>query len=107
MIVYFYKISLKTDPTQFYIGSTTSLSRRKCHHKKNVRNKVGKLYRCKLYEFIRANGGWDNFTFEKIYENDFTIKTSYMQYEQDLIDTHKPPLNTNRVLKLLKEKTPI
>ena len=33
---HFYKIFLKSDPAQFYIGSTYKLSSRKSHHKKNA-----------------------------------------------------------------------
>ena len=53
MKCYIYKIENNNDKDQFYIGSTLNLSRRKSHHKKNVRNRVGKLYWCKLYVYIR------------------------------------------------------
>ena len=66
MKCYIYRIQNNNDPEQFYIGSTLNLSRRKSHHKKNVKNRVGKLYWTKLYQYIREHGGWDNFTFTKI-----------------------------------------
>jgi len=92
--VYIYKIQNNHDESMFYIGSTLNLSRRKSHHKKNVKNKVGKLYWCKLYQYIRNNGGWDNFTFTKLYEKDIECITDGTCYEQSIIDNLKPPLNS-------------
>ena len=61
MKYYIYKIIGKNNNEEFYIGSTNNFSARKSHHKKNVNNKVGKKYWCKLYQYIRANGNWENF----------------------------------------------
>ena len=77
-----------------YIGSSVNFSRRRSQHKKNVNNKVGKLYRTKLYRFIRHFGGWDNFDMEILEEypcdNDMEAKAK----EQYYIDLHKPELNS-------------
>jgi len=94
MKCYIYKIENNTDKDQFYIGSTLNLSRRKSHHKKNVRNRVGKLYWCKLYVYIRNNGGWDNFTFTKLHEVDILLLSKCKEFEQSIIDELKPPLNS-------------
>lgn len=94
MKCYIYKIQNNNDPNEFYIGSTLNLSRRKSHHKKNVTNKRGKLYWCKLYKYIRDNGGWDNFTFSKIHEMDVESLTFCVQEEQAIINILKPTLNT-------------
>ena len=94
MKCYIYKIQDNNNIDQFYIGSTLNLSRRKSHHKKNVRNKVGKLYWCKLYVYIRNNGGWDAFTFSKINEIEISCLTDGTCFEQSIIDELKPPLNS-------------
>jgi len=94
MKCYIYKIEDKNDSDQFYIGSTLNLSRRKSHHKKNVKNKVGKLYWCKLYVYIRKQGGWDNFTFTKIHEFEIDSICDGTREEQAIINILKPPLNT-------------
>ena len=94
MKFYIYKISEILDPTQFYIGSTVNLSRRKSHHKKNVTNKCGKLYWCKIYVYIRSKGGWINFKFEKIHEIDINIPSEGTNEEQAIIDLLKPTLNS-------------
>ena len=94
MKYYIYKISNNNDNKEFYIGSTKNLSRRKSHHKKNVSNKRGKLYWCKLYFYIRSNGGWVNFTFSKIHEIDVDSSLQCVQEEQAIINMMKPTLNT-------------
>ena len=94
MKYYIYRIQDNNNPDQFYIGSTLNLSRRKSHHKKNVRNKVGKLYWCKLYVYIRNNGGWDSFTFSKTHEIDINVLSEGTCFEQSIIDELNPPLNS-------------
>jgi hypothetical protein len=42
-----------------YIGSTTNFTRRKCGHKNNCYNEKSKDYYYTVYQFIRDNGGWD------------------------------------------------
>ena len=49
-----------------YIGNTTELIKRKCKHKNNCINSNSKEYNLKLYEFIRSNGGWNNWSMIKI-----------------------------------------
>jgi len=100
MKCYIYKIENNTDKDQFYIGSTLNLSRRKCHHKKNVKNKRGKLYWCKLYVYIRENGGWDNFTFTKIHEMEVESMSQCTEQEQAIINMLKPTLNSIKSSKL-------
>jgi hypothetical protein len=103
MKCFIYRIQDNNNPEQFYIGSTLNLSRRKSHHKKNVHNKVGKLYWTKLYKYIRDNGGWDNFTFTKTHEIDIECLSQGTGFEQTIIDQFKPPLNSIRSSKLIKE----
>jgi hypothetical protein len=51
-----YKISI-ADYT--YIGSTRDLKQRKIEHKYGCGKENNKSYNLKLYQTIRANGGWD------------------------------------------------
>jgi predicted GIY-YIG superfamily endonuclease len=58
-----YKITCK-DPliTDIYVGHTTNFVQRRDEHKRgSIQNS------CKLYEVIRANGGWTNWTMEIIH----------------------------------------
>ena len=44
-----------------YVGRTTNLKTRRCNHRLNTTNHIAKIYNARVYTFIRANGGWDNF----------------------------------------------
>lgn len=92
---YYYKLYDISHPATFYIGSTKNPSKRKYRHKKNTTNRRGKLYKCKLYEYIRSVGGWDNIKFE-IIGSGLATKDEARLREQQYIDELKPVLNTNR-----------
>ncbi len=94
MKTFFYLIKIKNKPELNYIGSTNNFSSRKSHHKKNVRNKVGKLYHTLLYKSIRENGGWDNVDIVVLETKDLT-KEERFKYEAELINNHKCSLNIN------------
>lgn len=56
-----YKICCKDlNITDLYIGHTTDMRKRKNSHKSNCNNEKSKLYNFNVYQFIRANEGWDN-----------------------------------------------
>jgi hypothetical protein len=48
--------------TDCYVGSTTDLKSRKCHHKSTCNNSNDKEYNIYKYQFIRENGGWMNWS---------------------------------------------
>jgi len=62
-----YKITCK-DATinDVYVGHTTNFVQRKHAHKQSCINIKSSNYKCKVYEAIRNNGGWDNWTMEII-----------------------------------------
>jgi hypothetical protein len=45
-----------------YVGSTTNFKTRKLNHKYNCNNEKCIKYNYNIYKFIRANGGWYNFS---------------------------------------------
>jgi hypothetical protein len=66
-----YKITCKdTQVTDVYVGHTTNFVQRKHSHRQNCKNN-----NCKLYEVIRANGGWSNWSMDII--NFFNCKDLY------------------------------
>jgi len=95
MKYWIYKIKCKNNEIEeFYIGSTNKLSSRKSQHKKNVHNKVSKKYWCKLYQFIRANGDWDNFEIV-VLEAGTCEEPDYIRHkEQEYINQLNPTLNS-------------
>tara|TARA_R110000782_G_scaffold45394_1_gene100856 strand:+ start:138 stop:620 length:483 start_codon:yes stop_codon:yes gene_type:complete len=96
-----YKLYCKDENIKdFYIGSSKKFKTRKYAHKSNCNNENGNSYNFKLYKFIRANGGFQNFDFEILLETDDNIKKN----EQKYIDELKPTLNCNSVCGLDKIK---
>ena len=62
-----YKITCKNkEITDVYVGHTTNFVQRKHAHKQSCLNEKTANYKCKLYEVIRANGGWSNWKMEII-----------------------------------------
>jgi len=49
-----------------YVGSTTDFIRRKGKHKSVCNSEKSKGYNRKVYQTIRANGGWNNFSMIEI-----------------------------------------
>jgi hypothetical protein len=67
-----YKIFCKdTNIKNVYVGHTTNFVQRKYAHKQSCING----YKCKLYQTITDNGGWDNWTMEII--NFFNCENQY------------------------------
>lgn len=62
-----YKIVCKDlNITDCYIGHTTSFTKRKYSHKTDCSNINSKKYHFKVYDVIRKNGGWINWTMIEI-----------------------------------------
>jgi hypothetical protein len=53
-------MSLDPEIDDIYVGSTTAFRKRKHDHKINCCNESSKEYNRYVYQFIRNNGGWDN-----------------------------------------------
>lgn len=59
-----YKISCKDKAiTELHVGHTTNFIKRKYHHKLSCNNNKTN---CKIYDTIRANGGWNNWEMVEI-----------------------------------------
>ena len=86
-----YKIKCK-DPniTEFYVGCTKHLKRREKEHSIVCRGGKNSL---KLYEFIRANGNWQNW--EMIIIESVQDITTLFDREYSILQQLKPPLNVN------------
>jgi hypothetical protein len=90
-----YKIEcLDASITEFYIGSTKAFRQRKTEHKQATTNTNHSKYNSKKYDFIRNNGGWENWKMYPIeeYKCDNIIQSRIR--EQYWIELLKPKLNT-------------
>ena len=54
------------DIPNVYAGSTCNFVKRKCGHKSDCNNENSNGYNYYVYQFIRANGGWSNWSMVKI-----------------------------------------
>jgi hypothetical protein len=91
--------------TQRYVGSTTNLIKRRSEHKSNCNNeKIYRHYNQYVYQFIRANGSFDNWDVVLIEQViDCKDKEHLHKRERFYIEEKKAELNKNIPLKTRKE----
>ena len=93
-IGYVYKIvCLDTEIKDCYVGSCQSFRTRKNSHKSNCNNSNNKEYNYNVYQFIRANGGWSNFSMLVIEQVNFTVKHELLIKERFHLEHLKASLN--------------
>lgn len=101
-----YKLCCKdANITDIYVGSTLNHYKRKHGHKKDCNDPKRKRYNSSLYQFIRANGGFDNWDIIVLEEYDAENKNDLLWKEREWIERLKPSLNhTNRPIITHEEK---
>ena len=93
-----YKICCKdVSINDIYVGHTTNFIQRKNQHKTSCYNLNNKKYNQYVYEFIRNNGGFENWSMIQIEEHNCKTKRDAEAIEHYWIET----LNTN------KKKSPV
>ncbi len=88
----YYKLKHSFDDTKAcYIGSTENIKNRMATHETNSKHSLKQL---KLYNYIRRNGTFDEWTFEILETKQ--CETAYQRYtrESELIKYHNATLNT-------------
>ena len=97
MLISIYKIYCIDESIEdIYIGSTINIKNRLMGHKTSCNNIKGKTYNLKVYQFIRNNGGFDNWRMEVIHEAECETNRDKEQIEQEYINTCKPKLNERK-----------
>lgn len=92
----FYRIYSKNPSvTECYIGSTRDFNRRQYEHKRRCNNINNSHYTITLYQYMRNNGGIDEFEFEIIDTITFS-NTDRLWHERKLIELFGAHLNTYR-----------
>ena len=82
-----------------YVGSTTDFIRRKGQHKSDCNNEKSKKYNRKVYQTIRQNGGWDNFSMVEIEKhpcNDSNEARTRERYYFELLNASLNTIYPNR-----------
>jgi hypothetical protein len=90
-----YKITCNdSNISDIYVGHTTNFVQRKYSHKQNCINDKSPNHKCKVYDVIRNNGGWDNWNMEII--NFFNCHDHYeaRQKEQEYFISLGATLNS-------------
>jgi len=85
--MFIYKIWKEGDEN-FYIGSTLGFRDRKNGHKSRCNNTTHTHHNFKIYQHIRANGGWDSWNMDIIEECEDRCR------EKEIIKELNPSLNT-------------
>ena len=92
-----YLIKHKTDDTKnVYIGSTINLKERIRSHRKDCNNEKRKNYNFKLYQYIRENGGFNQYEFIILECYVCNFKYELYDREDDYIKMHPNNLNSYR-----------
>ena len=78
-----------TDVTDIYIGSTTNFSNRKKCHKCSCTKLGNKKYENRVYQFIRTNGGWENWSMVEIEQYNANNKRHLETRERYWIESMK------------------
>jgi len=92
-----------TELENIYIGSTTNFRLRKCNHKSCCCNPYDKDYNLKKYQYIRANGGWEEWIM--VWLEDYPCESKrelYLREDQVMLE-YQNRLNDKRASRTLKQ----
>ena len=101
---YIYKLAIKDGSIEdCYIGSTSCIKQRKRQHKCRCNNKEDFGYNIYVYQFIRENGGFNNWDLYILEKFEYETKLEKEQKERKYIELLKPKLNRNVPSRTCKE----
>ena len=100
-----YKLCCKNpEIKEIYIGHTTNFIKRKHGHKKCCCNSNSKNHNLYVYQFIRENGGWDNWSMIQIEIYNCKNKIEASIRERYWIETLNSTLNSVNPFASIEEK---
>jgi hypothetical protein len=92
-----------TDIEEIYIGSTKNFNRRKTEHKSMCNNEKIPQYNMYVYQFIRDNGGFSNWSMIQLESVNYETKRDLEAHERRWIELLKPKLNKQLPCRTVKE----
>lgn len=95
--MFFYKISSinpNVEVNDCYIGSTQNINQRLRNHKSNCNNEKSEKYNYKIYQYIRNNGGFENFKLTLLKQCDCNSRLDAKAIEKSYIDEYEAKLNS-------------
>jgi hypothetical protein len=102
-VIYMIKKFDDDDNENVYIGSTNNFTRRKRVHKCSCNNPNSVGYNMKVYQYIRENGGWDEFNMIEIQKYPCNNKDELKEREDEIMCEIKSNLNDIRANRSKKE----
>ena len=86
------------DPTiiNTYVGSTVNFTKRKNNHKSRCNNSFNKNHNLKVYQLIRENGGWCNWSMIEIESRLVESKRHAERIEQEWIKKFNADMNCKK-----------
>ena len=88
-----------------YIGSTTDFIRLKNNHKNNCNNEKKKEHNNKKYQYIRENGGWDEWNMIEVEKHNCNDSNEARAREEYWRCHFNAQLNTNRAYTTVEQKS--
>ena len=89
----------------YYVGSTTNMRLRKSQHKHNCNIENNEHYNLKLCQFIRENGGWENWSMILVEEYPNCKSPDELRmYERHHYDIYRPSINTKKPHASIEER---
>ena len=82
--------------TDCYVGHTTDMTKRKYAHKSICHNEKNKDHNLKIYQIIRDNGGWDNWTMVLVETFPCKDKHEACRREREVFEELDAKMNTLR-----------
>jgi hypothetical protein len=82
-----------TDIEECYVGSTKNFNRRRTAHKGMCNNEKDRHYNIYVYQFIRANGGFNNWRMIQLEVVNYETRRDLEAFERKWIEQLKPELN--------------
>ena len=76
-----------------YVGHTSNLNQRKNNHKSHCNNESSKKYNYYVYQFIRQNGGWNNWNIIEIDRRNCIDLNDACKFEREHMEHLNATLN--------------
>lgn len=86
-----------------YVGHTTNFIKRKCAHKYYCNNDKSKAYNVYLYQYIRENGGWENWDMIEIEKYNCIDVYEAVKRERYFVEILNATLNCQIPSRTIKE----
>jgi len=86
-----------------YVGHTINMTKRKCSHKYSCNNEKSEKYNLKIYQIIRENGGWDNWSVVLVEKFPCKGKYEACKREREVYEELEAKMNTFRPYRTKEE----